>query len=160
MCVCWERELTAILGYPVCSLKATWFTKSSLSVAFFTVPGCLLCRHCLILTELKLSQLSFPHHSRQRWRNEVDFVTGCVIKGFIVFSAKWITSMLVTACQIKVGSENSTYCVPKSSAGGCKCKGLPFSREYGEELVERRKPQEKKKKTYHQCNVLESQQFH
>lgn len=108
-------------------------------IAFFTVPGCLLCRHCLILTELKLSQWSFPHHSRLRWWNEVDFVTGCVIKGFTIFSATSITSMLVTACQIKVGSESSTYCVPKSSAGGWKCKGLPFSREYGEELVGRRK---------------------
>lgn len=35
-------------------------------------------------------------------------------------------------CPLKVKS--GTYCVPKSSAGGWKCRGHPFSREYGEEL--------------------------
>lgn len=82
----------------------------------------------------------------ERWWNEVHFVIGRVIQGFIIFSTKWLTSMLVKACHIKLGSKNSTYCVPNSNTGGWKCKGLPFSREYGEELVERRKSQEKKKK--------------
>lgn len=38
--------------------------------------------------------------------------------------------------QINPGSESDTYCVPNSSAGGWKYKGLPFSRVYGEELAE------------------------
>lgn len=34
--------------------------------------------------------------------------------------------------------KRNTYCVPKSSAGGWKCRGLPLSREYEDALVERR----------------------
>lgn len=37
-------------------------------------------------------------------------------------------------CKWNSKVKSGTYCVPKSSAGGWKCRGHPFSREYGEEL--------------------------
>lgn len=44
---------------------------------------------------------------------------------------------------------NSTYCIPNSNTGGWKCKGLPFSPEYREELEGGGKEEEDKSKRLH-----------
>ena len=80
---CWERELTAILGYPVCYVRLKkgpllYEIPESLSVAFIAAKQW----HRLYSNS---TRWSFPHHSGlERWWNQEQFVTGRVIKGFIM----------------------------------------------------------------------------